>query len=113
MDCILQYLDYENGSPHGMPREIFLRPQELKERHLYEHALLPVRVSEHGKQKLQSEGFYCVNANHPEEKPENSSLELLPDDDLEEGSPRSSLDRLSGIIESSDLMMIEYPAIYV
>ena len=56
MGCILQYVDYESGG-YGRPRELFLRPQDLRERHLYEHSLIPARLSEHGRQQLRSQGF--------------------------------------------------------
>lgn len=58
MDCVLQYLDYDNCYAGGMPREIMLRPQDLQERYLYEHAIIPVMLTASGKQKYQSQGFF-------------------------------------------------------
>ena len=57
MNCVLQYLDYKNGFANGIPREVFLRPRELKEKYLYEYALIPGIVSSNFKQQLASQGF--------------------------------------------------------
>ncbi len=57
MGCILQYVDYENSGGYGRPRELLLRPQDLRERHLYEHSLIPARLTEHGRRQLLSQGF--------------------------------------------------------
>ena len=57
MNCVLQYVDYDGYGGHGIPREIFLQPHDLRERHLYEHSLVPMRLSEHGRQQLLSQGF--------------------------------------------------------
>lgn len=45
MNCVLRYLDYEHGYMNGIAKEYFLRPRDLKVRHLYEHALIPGLVS--------------------------------------------------------------------
>ena len=55
--CVLQYADYNTCNGYGAPREIFLRPQDLRERHLYEHSLIPMQLSEHGRQQFLSQGF--------------------------------------------------------
>lgn len=57
MDCALQYLDYANGSGWQKYRAVWLRPNELKERYLYEHALLPAMMTQNGKEKFQSQGY--------------------------------------------------------
>lgn len=57
MNCVLQYLDYNTGYMSGMPREVFLSPDELKEKYLYERALLPALISQDFKQRLISQGF--------------------------------------------------------
>lgn len=55
MGCVLQYVDYENSGAYGRPEEIFLRPQDLQERYLYEHSLVPARLTEHGRQQFLSQ----------------------------------------------------------
>lgn len=57
MDCVLQYRDYESDDFFLRTNDVMLRPQDLKERHLYEFSLMPVMVTAHGKQKLRSQGF--------------------------------------------------------
>lgn len=54
MGCALQYVDYETDARYGRSRELFLRPQDLQERHLYEHSLVPVCLTEHGRQQFLS-----------------------------------------------------------
>lgn len=55
--CVLQYADYDSCNGYGVPREGFLRPQDLRERHLYEHSLIPAWLSEQGGHHFLSHGF--------------------------------------------------------
>lgn len=53
MGCILQYLNYDMSS---IPREVYLKPEDLKEKYLYEHTLIPARLTQSGREKLMSGG---------------------------------------------------------
>lgn len=55
--CALQYIDYGDNHTYQQPREIVLRPQDLKERYLYEHALIPILPTRNGREKLRDQGF--------------------------------------------------------
>lgn len=53
MGCVLQYLNYDMP---GIPREVCLKPEDLKEKYLYEHTLIPGRLTQSGREKLMSGG---------------------------------------------------------
>lgn len=53
MGCILQYLNYDMSD---IPREVYLKPEDLKEKYLYEHTLIPGRLTQSGREKLMSGG---------------------------------------------------------
>lgn len=55
--CALQYIDYGDNHTYQQPREVVLRPQDLKERYLYEHALIPILPTRSGREKLRAQGF--------------------------------------------------------
>lgn len=55
--CVLQYIDYVNVSGYQKSREVWLHPNDLKERYLYEHALLPAMLTPGGREKFQAQGF--------------------------------------------------------
>lgn len=55
--CALQYIDYCDNYAYQQPREAVLRPQDLKERYLYEHALIPILPTQSGRERLRAQGF--------------------------------------------------------
>jgi ankyrin repeat protein len=55
--CALQYIDYGDNHTYQQPREVVLRPQDLKERYLYEHALIPILPTRSGRERLRAQGF--------------------------------------------------------
>lgn len=58
MNCVLEHIDYKNTDQFGLPRKLLIKEHELKERYLYEHTLVPTRVTRQGMQKLREQGFY-------------------------------------------------------
>jgi ankyrin repeat protein len=57
MNCVLQYSDYYTAYGRTLSREVTLRPQDLTERHLYEHSLIPARLTNSGRARLEAQGF--------------------------------------------------------
>ena len=49
--------DYYTVRDRTRSREITLRAEDLKGRHLYEHTLIPIMLTDSDKAKLEAQGF--------------------------------------------------------
>lgn len=57
MNCVLRYSDYYTAYGRTLSREVMLRPQDLTERHLYEHSLIPAMLMNSSRARLEAQGF--------------------------------------------------------
>lgn len=57
MNCVLRNTEYYTSHGNTLSRETILRAQDITERHLYEHSLIPVRLTSSGRAQLEAQGF--------------------------------------------------------